>query len=82
MPKKGKPGVPSLVEQIQTAIRDSGQSLNQLEKACDLATGQLSRFMRGQRTITLPIAEKILRALNKEAILRDAGEAKGNPSGV
>jgi transcriptional regulator with XRE-family HTH domain len=52
-----------LVEQLREAIRDSGQSLNQLGKAAGVGPNQLSRFMRGERTLTLPVAEKICAAL-------------------
>jgi DNA-binding phage protein len=54
---------PGLVEQLKDAIRGSGRSLTQLSKDCGVATPQLSRFMKGERTLTLPNAEKICRAL-------------------
>jgi hypothetical protein len=38
--------------------------LTQLGKESGVATPQLSRFMRGERTLTLPAAEKICRALH------------------
>ncbi len=58
--KKEEPG---LIEQIQTAIRRSGLSLNQIGRESGVAVPQLSRFMRGERTLTLPAAEKLCRAL-------------------
>jgi transcriptional regulator with XRE-family HTH domain len=48
-----------LVEQLREAIRGYGKSLNQLSKDSGVATPQLSRFMRGERTLTLPMAEKL-----------------------
>jgi transcriptional regulator with XRE-family HTH domain len=48
-----------LVEQLREAIRGSGRSLNQIGKAAGVGPNQLSRFMRGERTLTLPVAEKI-----------------------
>jgi transcriptional regulator with XRE-family HTH domain len=54
---------PGLVEQLRDAIRRSGQSLNQLSKASGVGSNQLSRFMRGVRTLTLPAAEKLCRVL-------------------
>jgi transcriptional regulator with XRE-family HTH domain len=62
MPRKRKE--PGLVDQLKEAIRNSGQTLYQLSKASGVPSPQLSRFVRGERTITLPVAEKICRALN------------------
>jgi transcriptional regulator with XRE-family HTH domain len=53
-----------LVEQLRDAIRRSGRSLNQLSKASGVGSNQLSRFMRGLRTLTLPAAEKLCRVLH------------------
>jgi hypothetical protein len=54
---------PGLVEQLKEAIRASEYSLEGLEKAAGLSLGSLSRFMRDQRTLTLPAAEKVCRLL-------------------
>jgi transcriptional regulator with XRE-family HTH domain len=61
--KKGEPG---LVDQLRDAIRDSGQSLNQLSHACGVGRDRLSRFLRGERGLTLDAAEKICRTLRLE----------------
>ena len=61
---KKKEGAPGLVEQIRNAIRDSGQSLNQLSKLCGVDSGRLSRFMRGERELSLGAAEKVCQALH------------------
>jgi transcriptional regulator with XRE-family HTH domain len=52
-----------MVEQLKTAIRASGQSLNQLSKSSGIDSGRLSRFRRGERDITISAVEKICRAL-------------------
>ena len=57
-----------LIRQLRKAIRDSGQSLNALSKACGVSNPQLSRFMRGKRTLTLTAAEKICVALRLRLI--------------
>jgi transcriptional regulator with XRE-family HTH domain len=72
MPKKWRRG---LVETLKDAIRESGQSLNQISKATGVGSNQLSRFMRGERTLTLPVAEKLCDALG----LRLVGERKARP---
>jgi transcriptional regulator with XRE-family HTH domain len=52
-----------LVSQLRDAIRQSGQSLNQLSLACGVGRDRLSRFMRGERGLTLEAAEKVCRVL-------------------
>ncbi len=59
-----KQEVRGLVEQIKEAVRRSGQSLNALSKISGLDSGQLSRFMRGQRSVSLEAAEKLCNALH------------------
>jgi transcriptional regulator with XRE-family HTH domain len=54
---------PGLKEQLREAIRQSGQSLNQLSKACGVGNDRLSRFMRGERGLTIDAVERICEAL-------------------
>jgi transcriptional regulator with XRE-family HTH domain len=74
MAKRGE--VTGLVEQLREAIRDSGKTLYQLSKDAGVGKDQLSRFMRGERTLTLPVAEKVCRALG----LRLAPESRRRPA--
>jgi transcriptional regulator with XRE-family HTH domain len=53
-----------LVDQLRTAIRESGQTLTALAGASGVGKDRLSRFMRGQRDLTLAAAEKLCRALH------------------
>jgi plasmid maintenance system antidote protein VapI len=46
---------------LRKSIRDSGQSLNALAQECGVDSGQLSRFMREERSLTLESVEKLLR---------------------
>jgi hypothetical protein len=48
-----------LVGELQQVIRDSGLTLTEIGKASGVDQGQLSRFVRGERTITLPAAAKL-----------------------
>jgi hypothetical protein len=52
-----------MIEQIRQAVRDSGRSLNQLSKESGVGVDRLSRFMRGERTLTLPAAADLCVAL-------------------
>jgi transcriptional regulator with XRE-family HTH domain len=52
-----------LAEPIRSAIRRDGRSLNQIAQATDVSEGVLSRFMRGERDITLGTAEKLCKLL-------------------
>lgn len=52
-----------LAEQLKQAIRDSGLSLSELGQQSAVSHTVLSRFMRNERTLTLPLAAKVSRAL-------------------
>jgi transcriptional regulator with XRE-family HTH domain len=77
MPTKRKTG---LVQQLRDAIEGCGLSLNRLGKSSGVATPQLSRFMRGERTLTLPAAEKLCEALGLELTKRQ--DARGGRRGA
>jgi transcriptional regulator with XRE-family HTH domain len=53
-----------LVTQLRDAIRQSGKSLNAISKMCGVGSDRLSRFMRGERDLTLAAAERICLALH------------------
>jgi transcriptional regulator with XRE-family HTH domain len=54
---------PNLVECIREAIQASGISLNQLGRLAQSDSGRLSRFMRGERDLTLEAASRICKVL-------------------
>jgi len=62
---------PGLVDQLIEAIRESGQSLNQLSVTCGVGRDRLSRFVRGERDLTLSAADKICRVLRLELVSQD-----------
>jgi transcriptional regulator with XRE-family HTH domain len=66
-----------LVDQLREAIRESGESLNHLGQRSGVGRDRLSRFLRGERGLTLDAAEKLCRALG----LRLARGAGPSPSG-
>jgi transcriptional regulator with XRE-family HTH domain len=79
-----------VVHQLQDAIRASGLSLNELGRRTRVSEGQLSRFLRGDRTLTLPAAARLclyfgLELCSKEE--RSTGDRKrtgssASPSGI
>jgi transcriptional regulator with XRE-family HTH domain len=66
---------PDLVAELKEAIRKSGQSLNELGQRSGVSSGQLVRFMNGRRTLTLPVASKIARALRLH-LVQEEGETE------
>ena len=55
-----------LTLQLQKAIRESALSMNFLAHKCGIDDSQLSRFMRNERTLTLPVAAKLCAVLGLE----------------
>ena len=64
----------NVIRQLQDAIRQSGRSLRDLGRETDVGADRLSRFMRGQRSLTLPGVARLADALGLE--LRSKGEGK------
>jgi transcriptional regulator with XRE-family HTH domain len=62
---------PDLVEQLRQAIRISGLSQRGLARITGISQGQLSRFMRGDRTLTLTVAAKLCVALRVRLVQAD-----------
>ena len=56
---------------LQEAMAKSGESLADLERATGISSAVLSRFVRGERTLTLPTADKLARHLGLELVKRE-----------
>jgi transcriptional regulator with XRE-family HTH domain len=52
-------GSSPLIGTLRRHILDSGVSLNELARRTGVSDPQLSRFVRGTRSLTLPAAEKL-----------------------
>jgi transcriptional regulator with XRE-family HTH domain len=65
-----------VVEQLRAMIRASGQSLNQLSKSCGVGRDRLSRFVRGERGISLEAADRVCQALGLRLVQGPGGRAK------
>jgi transcriptional regulator with XRE-family HTH domain len=64
--------VPAMVEQIRAAVRSSGLTSTVLAERTGVDTGRISRFMRGERDLTLHAAARLCAALGLE--LRPVGK--------
>jgi transcriptional regulator with XRE-family HTH domain len=66
--------LPAMIGQIQQAIRESGLSLSELGRVSGVSQGQLSRFIRSERILSLPAAARVCEALGIQ-LLMPAGTA-------
>lgn len=72
MAKKKKESV--LVEVLRNAIISSGLTLNEIGRQSGVAVNQISRFVKGERTLTLPAAEKLCQALHLKVVKESPNE--------
>ena len=68
---EGRP--PDVAEQLKRAIVASGRSLNRLAKESGLHAAQLSRFVRGERTLTLSAAARVCVCLGLGLVKTEGG---------
>jgi transcriptional regulator with XRE-family HTH domain len=71
--------VPDIIGQLREAVSGSGLSLSEIARRAGLSEGQLSRFMRSERTLTLPAAAKVCTVLGLQLVKPDG--AVGGPVG-
>lgn len=66
---------------IKNAIEQSGLPITELARLAGIDHGQLSRFMRGHRDLTLDTAAKLFRPLGLEIVHRQplASKKRGRP---
>lgn len=60
-----------LVDQLRQAIQKSGLTLNEIERRCGVSHAALSRFMRGERSLTLPVVAKLCQVLGLRLCAED-----------
>jgi hypothetical protein len=53
----------NVTEQLRQAVRDSGKTLTQLAKDSGVGIDRLSRFVRAERSLTLPSVDGLCHAL-------------------
>ena len=64
----------TISDQLRAAVEASGRSLCDIADEAGTAPIGLSRFMRGQRTITLATADKVAPALGLELTYSDGSK--------
>ena len=67
----------NVIEVFQAAIRDSGLTLSELARRTGVHESQLSRFVRGERMLALPSAEKLFVYFKMKMIDKDGNEVTG-----
>ena len=61
----------TISQALQEAMASSGESLADLERTTGVSNAVLSRFVRGERTLTLPTADKLARHFGLELVKRE-----------
>ena len=61
---------------IRQAIKQSGQTSVEIARQTGVSRSQISRFLRGERTLTIPTAEKIGKLLGLELRKKEGGRLK------
>jgi transcriptional regulator with XRE-family HTH domain len=72
---------PSVAVRLREAIQDSGLSLNQLGQRAGIDHSRLSRFVRGERDLTLDSVDKLCRVLGLQ-LANATAEAMGEAGAV
>lgn len=73
-----KRGEPALTAYLRKAVQESGRSLNQLGKLAGVDHTRLSRFVRGERDLTLNAAGRLCEVLGLR-LTADAAGGKAPP---
>lgn len=60
----------NIIDQLRKAIAESGESQLAIANAVDIDQGNLNRFVRGERSITLETAAKLCEYLKLELVRR------------
>jgi transcriptional regulator with XRE-family HTH domain len=74
-----------MIGQIREAIQDSGKTLVELSESTHVSPSQLSRFLRGERDLTLTSAARVcevlgLRLVGVKPVARPAKTVKPTPT--
>jgi plasmid maintenance system antidote protein VapI len=71
---RGRADFPALADVLRQAIRDSGVSQQEVSRRTGVPAPVISRFLSGQRDLTLDTAEKLVVYLDLELRRRAQGQ--------
>jgi hypothetical protein len=71
MAKKKREEEPGLIEQLREQIRKDDRSLNQLGKDTGVDASRLSRFLRGERGLSIEAIDSLFKVLRLNIVRRD-----------
>lgn len=70
------PPMSRMVDEVRSAIRDSGRSQYELAVASGVSRGQLSRLMSGEHGLSAANLEALAEALGYEIVMRPKGRGR------
>ena len=65
----------AMIVQIREAIRSSGLSISELSRQSGVSQPQISRFVNGERTLSLPVAAQLCEALKLRLVQEKADQS-------
>jgi len=71
---------PAMIAAIREAIRDSGLTISEISRRSGVSHPQISRFIHGERTMTLPAAARVCAVVGLELIRRKRPTAGRTPT--
>jgi len=66
----------NIIDQLRKAIAESGESQLSIANAVDIDQGNLNRFVRGERSISIETAAKLCQHLKLDLVRRGGGGSK------
>src|SRR3954470_14471648 len=62
-----------IIDQLRQLLAESGYSANEIGRRTGVSPSQVSRFLRGERTLSMPVMEKICGGLGYQLARDDDG---------
>ena len=70
--------MPSVLKELKRMIQGSATSRYVIARESGVSAGQLSRFMAGERSLSLESVERLLRHFGYELTIRRVSKRKGS----
>jgi Resolvase, N terminal domain/Helix-turn-helix len=75
-PRSGRSMKRNIIDQLRKAVAESDESQLSIANALDIDQGNLNRFVRGERSISIETAAKLCDYLKLDLIRRGGGASK------